>query len=85
MALDKSDLRSIGEIAHQLKFSLGVLGVKGLDEKIGWLQEHALSAEEQDIDWFMERSRRLQLKLKIICDQAQELQAQYSQPLTGNA
>lgn len=85
MALDKSDLRSIGEIAHQLKFSLGVLGVKGLDEKIGWLQEHALSAEEQDIDWFMERSRRLQLKLKIICDQAQELQAQYSQRLTGNA
>jgi len=84
VAVNKYDLRSIGEVAHQLKFSLGVLGVKGLDEKIGWLQEHALSAEEQDIDWFMERSRRLQIKLKIICDQAQALQAQYSQRLTGN-
>ena len=78
MAVHQTDLKSIGEIAHQLKFSLGVLGVKGLDEKINWLQEHALSADKQDIDWFMERSKILQLKLKIICDQALQLKEQYS-------
>ncbi|MFM8711388.1 MAG: response regulator [Sphingomonadales bacterium] len=77
VAVDTTDLKMIGEIAHQLKFSLGVLGVKALDEKLGWLQQQALVTGVQDIELFMVRSRRLQLKLNAIIEQALLLQEQY--------
>lgn len=85
MALDTTDIKVIGEIAHQLRFSVGVLGIKVLDEKLNWLQQEALVTDLQDLDWFMVRSRRLQSKLAIIMEQAVELHARYSQPSTGDA
>lgn len=84
MALDETDIKAIGQIAHQLKFSAGVLGVKALDEKLSWLQEQALVTGVQDLDWFMTRSRRLQSKITTLVEQATELYQEYSQRSTGN-
>jgi HPt (histidine-containing phosphotransfer) domain-containing protein len=85
VAVDTTDFNMIGEIAHQLKFSLGVLGVKALDEKLVWLQQQALVTGVQNREWFIVRSRRLQLKLNVIIEQALLLQEQYRQYSTGNA
>lgn len=84
MAVDSTDIKAIGEIAHQLKFSIGILGVKALDEKLSWLQQQALIAGVQDVDWFIVRSRRLQEKLATLVEQAVELQRQFGQESTGN-
>ena len=84
VALDTTDIQGIGEIAHQLKFSLGVLGIGALDEKLNWLQHQAQLSGVEDTDWFMMRSRRLQENLNIIIAQAMELQGQIGQPLSGN-
>jgi len=79
MAVDTTDVKVIGEIAHQLKFSVGVLGVKALDEKLTWLQEQALITGVQDMNFFLVRSRRLQLKLTALVEQATELHRAYDQ------
>ncbi|MFM7646420.1 MAG: response regulator [Sphingomonadales bacterium] len=76
-AVDTIDIKLIGEIAHQLKFSVGVLGIKALDEKLIWLQRQAQVTYAQDLDWFMVRSRKLQQKLSIIMKEARQLQRQY--------
>lgn len=78
VALTTADVKLIASIAHQLKFSVGVLGVRGLDEKLHWLQQQALAAQTIDLDRYMERSRRLQVKLKVITDQAVELHYRFS-------
>ncbi|MFM8806820.1 MAG: response regulator [Sphingomonadales bacterium] len=84
VAVDATDIKSIGEIAHQLKFSLGVLGVKAVEEKLGWLQQQALIAGVQDVDRFIVRSRRLQEKLAMLVEQAVQLQRGLGQASTGN-
>jgi len=84
MAVDTTDVKVIGEIAHQLKFSVGVLGVKALDEKLTWLQEQALITGVQDMNFFLVRSRRLQLKLTALVEQATELHRAYDQQSAGN-
>jgi CheY-like chemotaxis protein len=84
MAVDTTDVEVIGEIAHQLKFSVGVLGVKALDEKLTWLQEQALITGVQDMNFFLVRSRRLQLKLTALVEQATELHRAYDQQSAGN-
>ena len=84
-ALCNSDCKLIGEIAHQLKFSLGVLGIKGLDEKLTWLQDVSSQIASTDIDWFLERSERLQVKLKMITEHAREYQQHFQKGSTGDA
>lgn len=84
VAVDTTDLKAIGEIAHQLKFSVGILGVKALDEKLGWLQQQALVTGVQDADWFIVRSERLQVKLATLVAQAVQLHHQFSQSSAGN-
>jgi CheY-like chemotaxis protein len=84
MAVDATDIKAIGEIAHQLKFSIGVLGVKALDEKLCWLQQEAMGTGTQDVDYFIVRSRRLQVKLATLVAQAEALRHQFSQGSTGN-
>lgn len=79
MALSNADIKLIGEIAHQLKFSLGVLGIKALDEKLTWLQDISSQVTSTDINWFLERSERLQVKLKIITEHAREYQQHFQQ------
>lgn len=84
IAVDATDVKVIGEIAHQLKFSIGVLGVKALDEKLSWLQQEAMGTGIQDMDYFLLRSRRLQIKLATLVAQAEVLCHQFSQGSTGN-
>jgi hypothetical protein len=82
--VDATDVKVIGEIAHQLKFSIGVLGVKALDEKLSWLQQEAPGTGTQDVDYFILRSRRLQVKLATLVAQAEVLRHQFSEGSTGN-
>jgi HPt (histidine-containing phosphotransfer) domain-containing protein len=84
IAVDATDVKVIGEIAHQLKFSTGVLGVKALDEKLSWLQQEALGTGTQDVDYFILRSRRLQVKLATLVAQAEVLRHQFSEGSTRN-
>jgi CheY-like chemotaxis protein len=84
IAVDATDVKVIGEIAHQLKFSIGVLGVKALDEKLSWLQQEALGTGTQDVDYFILRSRRLQVKLATLVAQAEVLRHQFSEGSTRN-
>lgn len=76
VAVDHNDIQVIVSIAHQLRFSLGVLGVSALNEKFEWMQQHAQVTAPDDIAWFMQRSRRLQQKLSVLCEQATHLRRQ---------
>ena len=84
LAISNTDTQQIGDIAHQLKFSLGVLGIRALDEKLSWLQESASRIETADVEWFLERGKRLQIKIRMIAEHVRASQQHYQQLLTGN-
>jgi len=84
LAISNTDTQQIGDIAHQLKFSLGVLGIRALDEKLSWLQESASRTETADTEWFLEIGKRLQIKIRMIAEHARASQQHYQQLLTGN-